>query len=115
MLANDELVALGLEGELGPCCFISEQRKFCDWERNMSVTISDEFLQAAQISETELRQELAILLFERERLTLAQAARLAEMNQLRFQHLLASRGVEAHYDVAEFEEDIRTLRELGRV
>lgn len=81
----------------------------------MSVTISDEILDAAQISETELRQELAILLFERERLTLAQSARLAELDRFRFQHLLSSRGIAMHYDVAEFEEDIRTLRELGRV
>jgi predicted HTH domain antitoxin len=88
---------------------------FCDQERNMSVTISDDVLEAAQMSGTELRQELAVLLFERERLTLAQAARLAEVNRLRFQHLLASRGIVAHYDVTEFEEDIRTLRELGRV
>jgi predicted HTH domain antitoxin len=64
------------------------------------------------MSESELRQELAVLLFERERLTLGQAARLADMDRLRFQHLLASRGISVHYDVAELEED---LRELGRV
>lgn len=81
----------------------------------MSVTISDDLLEAAQMSGTELRLELAILLFERDRLTLAQAARLAEVNRLRFQHLLASRGIAVHYDVAEFEDDVRTLRELGRV
>ncbi|MBL7647952.1 MAG: UPF0175 family protein [Candidatus Hydrogenedentes bacterium] len=81
----------------------------------MSVTISDDLLEAVQMSGSEFRMELAVFLFERERLTLAQAARLAEVNRLRFQHLLASRGIEAHYDVAEFENDLRTLRELGRV
>jgi predicted HTH domain antitoxin len=81
----------------------------------MSVTIPDEVLQAAQMSEAELRQELAVLLFQRERLTLAQAARLADMDRLRFQHLLSSRGIELHYDVAEFQEDLRTLQELGRL
>jgi len=81
----------------------------------MSVTISDEVLHAAQMSEAELRQELAVLLFQRERLTLAQAARLAGMDRLRFQHLLSSRGIGPHYYVAEFEEDLRTLRELGRL
>ncbi|MBA4159489.1 MAG: UPF0175 family protein [Gemmatimonadetes bacterium] len=81
----------------------------------MSVTIPDDVLQAAQMSEAELRQELALLLFERERLTLAQAARLAGMERLRFQHLLASRGIPLHYDVTEFEEDLQTLRELGRL
>lgn len=81
----------------------------------MSVTIPDELLQAARMSEAELRQELAVLLFQRERLTLAQAARLADMDRLRFQHLLSSRGIALHYDVAEFEEDLRTLRELDRL
>jgi len=81
----------------------------------MGMIISDEVLQAAQMSEGELRQELAVLLFQRERLTLAQAARLAAMDRLRFQHLLSSRGISVHYDVAEFEQDLRTLQELGRL
>jgi predicted HTH domain antitoxin len=81
----------------------------------VSVIIPDDVLHAAKMSEAELRQELAVLLFERERLTLAQAARLAGMERLRFQHLLASRGIPLHYDVAEFEADLRTLRELGRL
>ena len=78
----------------------------------MSVTIPDNVLQAARMSEAELRQELAALLYAQERLTLGQAARLAEMDQLRFQHLLASRGIPPHYDVVEFEEDLQTLRDL---
>jgi predicted HTH domain antitoxin len=83
----------------------------------VSVSIPDDVLQAAKMSMSaaELRQELAVLLFERERLTLAQAARLAGMDRLRFQHLLASRNIPLHYDVAEFEADLRTLRELGRL
>jgi predicted HTH domain antitoxin len=81
----------------------------------MSVTIPDEVLQSARLSESELRLELAVLLFEQERLTLGQAARLAELDRLRFQHLLSSRDVPVHYDVAEFEADLDTLRELGRL
>ena len=80
----------------------------------MSVTIPDEILQAARISEEELRLELAILLFQKDRLTLAQASGLAGLNRLRFQHLLASRGIPVHYDVEEFEQDLSTLRSLGR-
>jgi predicted HTH domain antitoxin len=78
----------------------------------MSLVIPDEILQAAHMSVSELRQEIAILLFQKEKLTLAQSSRLAEMSQLAFQHLLASRQIPVHYDVAEFEEDLKTLREL---
>jgi predicted HTH domain antitoxin len=77
----------------------------------MSVTISDEVLTAAHISESELKQELALTLFQRERLTLAQASRLAEMSQLAFQALLAERQIPIHYGLDELHEDLRTLRQ----
>ena len=84
-------------------------------EIGMSISIPDDILQAARMSEDELRQELAVMLFQRERVTLAQAARLAGLDRLRFQHLLASRDIPVHYDVAEFEADLQTLRDLGRL
>ena len=79
------------------------------------MNIPDDVLQAIQMSEGEVRQELAVVLFERERLTIGQAARLADLDLLSFQHLLASRGIGPHYDVEEFEADLSTLRELGRL
>ena len=81
----------------------------------MSVVITDEILQTARMSEDELRQEVAVMLFTRDRVTLAQAARIAAMDRLRFQHLLASRAIPIHYDVEEFEEDLQTLRQMGRL
>jgi predicted HTH domain antitoxin len=77
----------------------------------MPVTISDEVLAAAHISEPELKQELALALFQQDRLTLAQASHLAEMTQLAFQALLAERQIPIHYGVEEFREDLRTLRQ----
>ncbi len=79
----------------------------------MSLIIPDEIIQATHMSTSELRQEIAILLFQKEKLTLGQSSRLADMNQLEFQHLLASRQIPVHYDVAEFEEDLKTLRVLN--
>jgi len=79
----------------------------------MGVFIPDGILQATRMSEEELKRELAILLFQKEKLTLGQASRLAGMNLLQFQHLLASRQIPVHYDVAEFEEDLKALQELG--
>jgi predicted HTH domain antitoxin len=75
------------------------------------VTISDEVLTAAHISEPELKRELALTLFQQQRLTLSQASRLAEMGQLAFQALLADRKIPIHYGVDEFREDLRTLRQ----
>lgn len=81
----------------------------------MSLVIPDEILQASRMSSDELKQEIAILLFQKDKLTLGQASRLAGMAQAQFQHLLASRQIPIHYDVSEFEEDLKTLRELKRM
>jgi predicted HTH domain antitoxin len=81
----------------------------------MTITIPDSILEATRMSESELRQEIAVLLFEKEKLTLAQASRLAEMGRLQFQHLLASRDIPVHYDVEDFEQDLDTLSRLGRL
>jgi len=55
------------------------------------------------------------MLFQKEKLTLAQASRFAGMNRIAFQHLLASRPIPVHYDVEDFEQDIKNLREMGRL
>jgi len=86
-----------------------------DGRANVSFTIPDALLQSARISEAELRQEIAVLLFQRDKLTLAQASRFAPLSRLQFQHLLASRQIPVHYDVTDFEEDLDTLHRLGRL
>ena len=74
----------------------------------MTVTIADELLKAAGITEPEIRQELALTLFQQDRLTLGQASRLAGVSRLAFQALLADRRIPIHYGVAEFREDLET-------
>lgn len=81
----------------------------------MSVVIPDEVLQTSRMSGPELIQEVAVMLFQRDRLTLGQAAQLAGMAQLQFQFLLASRQIPVHYGVSEFDADVETLRRLGRI
>ncbi len=78
----------------------------------MSVVIDDKILQAAHISENELKQEIAILLFQSGKLSLGQSSELAGISQFQFQHLLASRSIPPHYDVADFKEDLDTLKRL---
>ncbi len=81
----------------------------------MSVVVPDEILTATRMTEAEMRQEIAVMLFQKEKLTLAQASRFAGMHRIAFQHLLASRHIPMHYDVADFEQDIQNLREMGRL
>ena len=81
----------------------------------MSILISDEILTAARMTEAEMRQEIAILLFQKEKFTLAQASRFAGVHRVAFQHILASCQIPVHYGVDDFEQDIRHLQELGRL
>lgn len=81
----------------------------------MSVTISDDLLRSAGLSEEEFRREVAVLLFRQDRMTLAQAAKFSGMDRLGFQRLLADRQICVHYDLEDFEDDLRTLKDLGRL
>lgn len=80
----------------------------------MSVTFPDEVLQQTHMTNEELAVEMAVHLFEIEKLTFGQAARMAGMNHLEFQKLLGSRQIPLHYDVEEFRKDVETLQKAGR-
>ena len=80
---------------------------------DMSLIISDELIKASGLSEAELLQELVLLLFQREKLSLGKASRILGVTQLEFQALLASRDLYIHYDIEDLHEDVRNLQELG--
>jgi predicted HTH domain antitoxin len=81
----------------------------------MSIVVPDEILSATHMTEAEMRQEIAVMLFQQEKLTLAQASRFANMHRVAFQHLLASRHIPVHYDVEDFERDIKNLRSTSKI
>jgi predicted HTH domain antitoxin len=82
----------------------------------MSVIISDEILQASQLTPSEFRQEIALHLFQTDRLTLGHASQLAEMPPNTFRQLLKQRNIPLYsYDVQDFELDLKNLRELEMV
>ena len=85
----------------------------------MSATIATEIpreiLHAARLSQAELRRELAVLLFAQGRISFGKARELAAMRPWQFQQLLASRAIPMHYDLAEYEDDLDTLRSAGRL
>lgn len=76
----------------------------------MSLVIPDDFLQTANIYEADLKLEIAILLFQQEKITLGTASQFADMNQLEFQRVLGSLKIQIHYGVEEFRQDLGTLK-----
>jgi predicted HTH domain antitoxin len=79
----------------------------------MSLVISDELIQASGLSEVELLQEVVLLLYQREKISLGKASRLLGLSQLDFQALLKSHNLYIHYDVNDLHEDVQNLQELG--
>ncbi|MBC6476452.1 MAG: UPF0175 family protein [Hormoscilla sp. GM7CHS1pb] len=79
----------------------------------MSLIISDEIVKASGLSEDELFLEIVLLLFQQDKISLGKAAELLNMSQIRFQRLMADRGICVHYDVAELQEDIQHLTAKG--
>lgn len=81
----------------------------------VSIEISREIIRATRMTPQELKQDLALLLFQQGKLSFGKAREMAGMDSWAFLQLLGIRGIPAHYDVGEYEEDLQTLRELGRL
>ena len=80
-----------------------------------SIQISDELLHATRMTSEEVTKELAIHLYEAQKLSLGKATELAGMSRVAFQQLLASRKIPMNYDILEYKEDISTLKKLKRI
>lgn len=81
----------------------------------ISIEIPREVIHATRMTPQELRRELALYLFQQGKLSFGKARELADMTVWEFQQLLGSRGIPVHYDVEDYEEDLATLKELGRL
>lgn len=81
------------------------------------VTLPDKIVTALGYRESEtgnaIKQELAASFFQRNILSFGQARQLAELSVWDFLQLLTDRKVPLHYGVPEYEEDLKTIRELS--
>ena len=64
------------------------------------------------LTERELKQELALSLYAARKVTLVQAADVAGGGLFEFQALLRDRQIPQHYDERDLEKDLLVLREL---
>lgn len=75
------------------------------------IQITEEETAQAGFSEDEMRLEIALMLFEKERFTLGQASRFARLHPMQFQQELALRRIPIHYGEKEFEQDLATVNQ----
>ena len=66
-----------------------------------------------QLDQAAIIQEIAIALFQQERITLSRASKIASMDLMDFQKLISDSGICVHYDVEDFEQDMQHLRDRG--
>ena len=78
----------------------------------MVLTLPDHIPALQRMSEQEVKLELALSLYAARKLTVVQAADLAQMSLFDFQALLRDRRVPQHYNEADLEQDMIALREL---
>lgn len=78
----------------------------------MTIEIPDKIIERTGLSPEKILLELAVILFQRESVTLGQASKIAGLHQMQFQKELAKRKIPIHYDVEDFEQDLETIKGL---
>jgi predicted HTH domain antitoxin len=79
----------------------------------MIITIPDDILESAQMSEKALELEIAILLYKQQKISSGKVRSWTGLTVIEFQQELASRGLCLNYDVEDFQADVQTLESLG--
>lgn len=77
--------------------------------------IPSEIPHATRMTPEELRLELAVHLFQKGRLSFGKAREMSTLSIWEFLQLLGSRGIPLHYDLEDYDADLKTLRDLGRI
>ena len=72
-------------------------------------------LEAAHMTPSELKLELALTLFRQDKLSFGKARELAGLSVIDFQRELGRRNIPVHYDVIEFEQDVATMKAMGHL
>ena len=77
--------------------------------------IPRDVLHTTRMRPEELKCELALSLFQQGKLSFGKAREMVGMTVWAFQQLLGSRGIPVHYDLLDYEDDLVTLQEFGRL
>lgn len=79
----------------------------------MNISIPDDILQASQLTEAQLKLEIALMLYQQNKISSGKVRAWLGLSVLEFQNELAKRNLYLNYDIEDLEEDINNLRSLG--
>lgn len=78
----------------------------------MALVITDDLLESIQLSEEDLRIEMALYLYKTHKLSLGKASMLADKPKIVFQKLLADHKIPMNYGEDDFLKDLDTIKKL---
>lgn len=78
------------------------------------LTINDNLLQWANITENQLLEDIALMLYQNRKLSFGQASQTAKLNYAEFQFLLGRKQIPVNYGVQELMEDVETIKKLNQ-
>jgi len=79
----------------------------------MPIVIPDEILEGSGLTVEDIRLDVAISLYQREKVSLGKAAEIAGMNRWEFQKELAERKIPTiNYSVEDLERELKALSSL---
>ena len=81
----------------------------------IAIEVPREIIHITRMTPQGLKRELAVYLFQQDKLSFGKAREMADMSVWEFQQLLGSRDISVHYDVEDYEQDMATLKELGQL
>jgi predicted HTH domain antitoxin len=70
-----------------------------------SIEIPPEVIHTTHMSPQDMKRELALALFQQEKISFGKAREMAGMTVWAFQQLLGSRDIPVHYDIQDYLED----------
>ncbi|PIY08387.1 MAG: hypothetical protein COZ18_12545 [Flexibacter sp. CG_4_10_14_3_um_filter_32_15] len=80
----------------------------------MNLLIKDEVLKKAEITAEELLIEIAVHLYDTERLSLGQARNLVQLDIISFQKELSKRNIFMKYDIEDLDTDLKNLEYIRK-
>ncbi|MEO0686845.1 MAG: UPF0175 family protein [Cyanobacteria bacterium J06649_11] len=81
----------------------------------MGVEVTKEFLERLGMTESEFLIEMAVHFYDIGKMSLGQARKFADLDQISFQHELSKRDIEIKYEVEDLESDMRALELMDKL
>ncbi len=79
----------------------------------MTIEIPDEIVKREDYKIKDFMLDIAVMLYQNKRISLAKAASIVGLNRLEFQAVLADKGVYIHYTIEDLNKELENLKKIG--